>query len=514
MVAIAVVGLLIGLLFGTGVIGVSKKDDDQADSDHAGEGGGRGKSRRGGGGGDDKEIADLDSLGYINSVPIKKKDRGKKGVVRSKAGKFSDGLFLVNPSYASKFKGKGGPVHEVQLWSMEGKLLHKWALRPPDRDYKKKGFAIGRVDDDGYLYVVVADHGVFKYDWNGDEVWAAKATYHHDMNFDVDGTPILVTEQRRNVPYPRPEGEDDESDTIKILDHGVTWVSRETGEVERRIWLYDTFKDDDHFRNRLRRFVRRKEKKHGSKAASRRAIDVFHLNAVQAAPMDIDGVAKKGDILVSARHMDTIAIVDAETGELKWSWGPDELEQQHDPTFTDDGKIVVFDNGNTRGFSRALIVDPKTNEIVRDFNGGEKEKFFSGGRGLAEMVEGGNMFITVSNEARIIEVTPDDEVVWEFFGPWTMKDRRFPIRAARLQGKPAEVVQGILDESIEAPVGKAGAGAAEEDGTPEDGDDAKDDDAKDDDAKKDDAKKPDAKKPAPPAAGAAEDEGSMDETGS
>ena len=69
-----------------------------------------------------------------------------------------------------------------------------------------------------------------------------------------------------------------------------------------------------------------------------------------------------GDWLLSFRLTSTVAIVDPNTGEFKWKWGPGMLSHQHAATWQDNGNILIFDNGCHRlrgpGFSKVVYVSP------------------------------------------------------------------------------------------------------------------------------------------------------------
>ena len=140
-----------------------------------GAGGRRGQRRRGG---------ELDSLAYLNQVPIKPGEEGKQGVVLHAPGKTFDSYTLVNATFRSRKRYRGVVVHEAQLWSIDGKMLHKWSADPYQR---KSGWAIARLDDKGYLHYVIANLGYVKLDWKSNVVWQVDGLFHHDFNFDLDG---------------------------------------------------------------------------------------------------------------------------------------------------------------------------------------------------------------------------------------------------------------------------------------------------------------------------------------
>jgi hypothetical protein len=72
-------------------------------------------------------------------------------------------------------------------------------------------------------------------------------------------------------------------------------------------------------------------------------------------------------------------------------------------------------NRYTRDWSRVLEFDPVTLEIVWQY-GSESgdDRYFSRFISSAQRLPNGNTLITIGNERRIIEVTPDKQVVWEY----------------------------------------------------------------------------------------------------
>ena len=111
--------------------------------------------------------------------------------------------------------------------------------------------------------------------------------------------------------------------------------------------------------------------------------DPTHLNDVRvvttAVAAKIDGV-EAGDLLVSLRELHMLAILDSESGAIKWyragSW-----IRQHSPVMTRDGNIVVFDNGpgvpapSLPIGSRLLLLDPATDETQVIFPATDQEPF-------------------------------------------------------------------------------------------------------------------------------------------
>lgn len=132
-----------------------------------------------------------------------------------------------------------------------------------------------------------------------------------------------------------------------------------------------------------------------------------------------------GNILTHFRLINTIAIIDKSTGDIKWRWGSGHLGHAHNPTLLDNGNILVFDNGFHRpliamGFacSRVLEINPKTNKIEWEYKDKNPFAFDSSICGGAQRLHNGNTLICESTKGRIFEVTPEKEIVWEFFNPF------------------------------------------------------------------------------------------------
>lgn len=129
-----------------------------------------------------------------------------------------------------------------------------------------------------------------------------------------------------------------------------------------------------------------------------------HANAVSRLP--------NGNTLVSLRNFDLIAEIDP-AGKLLRTIGEGVFEAQHDPVVLPDGSILLANH-----------VEP--NEVIEiDPDGNVTWRYIIMGRGSwpvrdANRLANGNTLITATD--RIIEVTPDRQVVWQFrlaAGPFT-----------------------------------------------------------------------------------------------
>jgi hypothetical protein len=130
-----------------------------------------------------------------------------------------------------------------------------------------------------------------------------------------------------------------------------------------------------------------------------------------------------GDILASFRPTSTVVRIARKTGKIVWKLGPPTIAGQHAPTLLANGNILMFDNGTHRlddsmPYSRAIEVNPATNEIVWKYQDAPAWNFFSPRMGIAQRLANGNTLLTESSFGRFVEVTREGEIVWEYVNPY------------------------------------------------------------------------------------------------
>ena len=155
--------------------------------------------------------------------------------------------------------------------------------------------------------------------------------------------------------------------------------------------------------------------------------DPLHLNEIEVLREDMAAAFPQfaaGDLLVSMRNINAIAVLDGKTLAVKW-WRTGPFLRQHDPDFLPNGHILVFDNrmgGRQRRFgqSRVLEIDPKdpvTTELVWSFTGSEELPFYTDHRGKLQALPNGNILVAESLAGRVFEIARkagDTKLVWEW----------------------------------------------------------------------------------------------------
>lgn len=139
----------------------------------------------------------------------------------------------------------------------------------------------------------------------------------------------------------------------------------------------------------------------------------------------INGVnaTSSGDILISLRTTSGVVAIDRATGRPIWRIGHAILAQQHSPVELQNGRILIFDNGNLRPgvtspYTRVVEVDPKTATVGWEYSDPLRPAFFAPYMGNAQRLPNGNTFVVESTFGRLFEVTPEGETVWEYVIPF------------------------------------------------------------------------------------------------
>lgn len=171
------------------------------------------------------------------------------------------------------------------------------------------------------------------------------------------------------------------------------------------------------------------------------ALDWTHANGI-----DFDPEASQ--ILVSLRHQNWVIAINYPAGDIAWTLGEEgdfELTQgdwfysQHLPVLMEDGRLMVYDNGNERDvgsgelYSRAAIYSFDGDTVAEDWS--FTTNYFTTFLGGAVPLDNGNVLICAGGQrgtgdpAQIIEVSQDEEseAVWTL----SMHDRVI-YRARRL----------------------------------------------------------------------------------
>ena len=185
--------------------------------------------------------------------------------------------------------------------------------------------------------------------------------------------------------------------------------------------------------------------------------DWAHTNTVELLPSTPlgkrDSRFRAGNVLISLRALDIIAIIDPEKDAFVWAYGLGILDGQHQPTMLDDGNILLFDNGTYRGYSLVREIEPASGEVVWEYSNGKE--FFSPFRSGAQRLENGNTLITECDAGHIFEVTHEKELVWDFYSPFVAQgDNHLGKRMHRSTRYTFDQVRPLLESRMDRIIGE------------------------------------------------------------
>ncbi len=372
------------------------------------------------------EIDHLRALGYVDFSP-REEPGERSGVVLHDAARSEPGYNL----YASRALARAELVdadgNAVRVWQAEdgGQWSHVRLL--PDGDLlvvgsREENRREGRIED--------ANRYLERRRFDGPARWRRAIPVHHDVNLAPDGRLMALISEDRVVPELDPDGE--------VRDEGIQFLTPDGALLERRLFVPMLLARPDVFRFQP---VARRE------LGGRMLSDLLHANSIEW--LDRPALAARhpiyaaGNVLVSMRHQDTIAIFDCDAGEVVWAWGQGEVRGPHDATLLENGNVLLFDNRLGEGWSRVVELDPLSRRVVWEWRAPAPADFYTRSRGSVQRLPGGNTLIAESDRGHAFEVTPDGDVVWDFWNASRDSEGR-PATIIRMDRYPSGWVEPLL----------------------------------------------------------------------
>jgi hypothetical protein len=372
-----------------------------------------------------------------------------------------DGFTLVTTTEASR----------ATLLEMKGNIVHRWELpfsrawpraphiRRPIPDHRIHWFRSYLYPNGDLLAVYHANgdtpygYGLAKMDPDSNLLWTFSANVHHDVDVGEDGTILTLTQKYVDPPAGAPK-----SVAKRHLADYLVVLSPE-GKKLKEIPILEAFRDSPFalLLSVIDKPVVKgappsvigpespREAAGGYGATAKggppnvtgpvpsaigdldvmaalspmphdpRHGDVLHVNSVkflrqsQAARFPL---FKPGEVLISVRNIDVLAVLNVETGRVVWAArGP--WRRQHDADFLDNGNLLVYDNLGSLAHSRVLEYNPQTQAVGWSYTDENSKPIQALLRGAVGRLANGNTLIVDPDEQRILEVTPEKRRVWE-----------------------------------------------------------------------------------------------------
>lgn len=388
----------------------------------------------------------------------------------------SIGLFQNDSLSFNGYTMWTAPNYTTYLIDNCGYQVHSW---PGDAPAGLSSY----LAEDGHLWRTSQINGPFdgagaggridKYTWEGELVWSFNATnseyqQHHDIEPMPNGNVLVIAWELRTV---------DEAEAAGAADPTVYWPLRiielePVGNSEANIvWEW-------HLWDHLVQDQDSTKANFGVVAAHPELLDINYAppgngpgpfnNGDWVHSNSIDYHAERDEILISARGIDEIFIIDHSTtteeaaghtggnsgkgGDLLYRWGNPQAYQsgtsadaqlfgQHDAKWMPDsfpygGQIMIFNNGVGRpegNYSTVVIIDPPLDEngqylleeaqafgpeeLSWEFVADPPTSMFTNSMGGVQALPNGNALICISNDGTFWEVTSTGELVWEYINP-------------------------------------------------------------------------------------------------
>jgi len=358
------------------------------------------------------------------------------------------GLTLVT-GYWPDFDWKAG----AKLIDDAGNTVHAWNLDPafiwkddPHYDTDRNKFNTSAnylhgsyLFPNGDLLFNTEYMGLARVNAAGEVIWRLSYRAHHAIHPDESGNfwACAIRWVDNNEPGRQYLSEHYPSLKVPLVEEHALLVSPD-GIVLEDINITKAFMENPVLRRMIWRFKIRPDK------------DVLHVNDVEPLPSSLasqyPGI-NAGDILISARHVHALFIIDRATHRIKWhavtGFDP------HDPDFIGNNEIGLFNNnldetlnGTALGGSQITALNLSTLAEYSMYPASPTNAFYTPFGGKWQSLDNGNKLITEARRGRIFEVDNAGNLIWEWVTgkydeklvPEMLEGTRYPLTREQVAG--------------------------------------------------------------------------------
>ncbi len=319
---------------------------------------------------------------------------------------------FVDPGYLliSEFNKEVGQVI-VRLVAVDGfEEIYRWLppieeiLNRTSRDTKNNNLAGYTAQNpvlhsDGSLVFTSGNGPLVKISKDNEIFWIVDGHFHHSIEVDHNRNYVVpVVNKPAFMQFDKPYRDDAYS---VISAEGKVLDNRSVGKI--------MLQDDRFFGLFL--------------GAGFFTEDRLHLNDAQPILED-NGIAKKGDIAFSMRHLSLVMLYRPSTNKIIWGRiGP--WTYQHDINILPDGRYSIFSNNvlcvetidnviSHKSHSEVYIYDATTDSVVSPYGDQmEKSQCISSTGGRSRILPNGDVFLEQYDYCRILRLS-GDTLRWEY----------------------------------------------------------------------------------------------------
>jgi len=347
---------------------------------------------------EDKKLLTADAAGQAEIRPVIQVDRMQPGLTLITA---KDRILK-----AAVVNAQGEAVQE---WAIDWKTLWPGASHLPAKDIPKwrPGTHVhgAVIMDNGDLVFNFEHLGMMRLNPCNEVVWRLPYRTHHSIHVDRDGNLWAPGQRDHTKPssdFPNYKPPFTEPTIVKVSPEGELLLEKSVMRL-----IIDNGLTGLLYLQGMNSF------------STETTGDTLHLNDVETFDRDdATGFFTAGDVMISLRNVNTVLVFDRDW-KLKYRWSSD-FVRQHDPDFLDANRISLFDNyfigaPPDKQRSRILIRDIAADTQTTYFEGTPDNSFFSFIMGKHQWLENGNLLIAETTNSRAFELSPDREVVWEYY---------------------------------------------------------------------------------------------------
>ncbi|WP_209509802.1 MULTISPECIES: arylsulfotransferase family protein [unclassified Ruegeria] len=326
--------------------------------------------------------------------------------------------------------------NQARLVNRNGNVIRKWSLNYhehfPDAETRPCTMLTPLLTDVHGAVLTPRGDLIFNYEYCGtvkldqcsNIIWTINEKTHHSLIEAEGGGYLLLSrdewkaadEPERFPPFSTPA-------TNQLISEDLILRLDEHGEILERFSIPEIIFDSG-----LSALLTASGQTFKSSKVARG--ELVHANKIAELPTALAGkfpLFTPGDWAISMRGLNLIVVVDSKTKAVKWyQTGP--WVRQHDPEFRPDGKISVFNNNayltsydeleKTRlsapRDTNIMLIDPVSRETEIAYGSRPGQEMLSVVRGQHEILSDGGMLITEFDAGRVLEVTAEGDIVWEY----------------------------------------------------------------------------------------------------
>jgi len=341
----------------------------------------------------------LEKISQLANIPYLRGYRSSTagGILVEDRDRIQEGWNLYTSGHAPAVNLMGSDGRIVKTWTADVQTAFPGKVIPKEPEEWHRYLNVSHLYPDGGVVGMFSHIGLVRLDSSSRVLWAYPSYVHHDLHVQPDGRIWVLSRQDRLVPG-LGQGE-------PVVEDFVEEVSPE-GKLLRRVSVLEALRQSEYAALLTHVAVPGR--------------DLLHTNSVRV----LDGslaarspAFRKGNLLLSMRVMDLLAVLDPDQGKIVWAL-VGQWHFQHAARLLDTGRLLLFDNfGSMRAASRVLEVEPFTQEIAWSWGARPGQDLYSETSGRVQRLDNGNTLICETNRGRAVEVTREGQVVWEFVNP-------------------------------------------------------------------------------------------------